>query len=501
MRTSDLAIHLDGKSSLYGQLSRALKLAILDGRLAPGSRLPGSRALAAELGLSRNTVLEAVAQLVDEGYAQARQGSGTFVCTPAQSDLPPRQLTIRGKASSNHPTIHTPRFSAAAQRALNVAAPGNTNWDLRRGHIPFDFRYGEPSYQDFPFELWGRLVGRRLRSAKLDDLAYRRPGGHPALREALCEYLQRARGAHCSEEQIAVVYGSQQAVDLLARLLIDPGDKAMIENPHYPGFRLVLEAYGAELVPVDVDEQGLQTDLLPSDPTIKLACVTPSHQYPTGAVLPASRRMALLEWAWKHDVTILEDDYDSEYRFSGRPLPCLQGLDQRQRVVYAGTFSKVLFPALRVGYVILPDNLVDPFLRLKSLADTGTASTEQVVLAEFLREGHFDSHLRRTRRRNGARREALISALERHFGDQVEVCGDNAGLHIMVKLSGQDPAQAAKLRRAAQQHGVRIYPLNACYLGPLPEAAFLMGYSSMEPEQIEEGVRRLAMAAETLKSS
>lgn len=503
MGTSDLVLDLDGEGPLYSQLYRALRDAILAGRLAAGSRLPGSRSLGALHGLSRNTALEAVSQLVDEGYAHSRQGSGTYVRTPTQSDVVALP-DIRKQDSASFSS--KPRaLSTAATRALEVAAPGSTNWDLRRSPVTFDFRYGEPSYRDFPFELWSRLTGRRLRSATIDDLAYRRPGGHPALREALSEYLVRARGARCRPEQIVVVYGSQQAVDLVARLLINPGDDVVLENPHYPGFRFVLEAYGACLLPIPVDEYGLDTGQLPNKPNIKLACVTPSHQYPTGAVLPAERRLALLDWATLNHVTILEDDYDSEYRFTGRPLPCLQGLDRAGRVIYAGTFSKVLFPSLRIGYVILPDDLIEPFLRLKALTDTGTASTEQSVLAEFLREGHFESHLRRTRRLNAARREALVEALNRQFGDEVRVGGDNAGLHVMVELtagaSDENGNPVDRLRRAALREGVRIYPIDQCYVNADPPAAFLMGYSSMEPEQIRDGVARLAVAARSLRAT
>ncbi len=489
--TGPLLLQLDGEGPRYSQLYRALRAAVLDGRLPAGSRLPSSRALGRELTLSRNTVVEAVAQLVAEGYAVGRQGSGVYV----SSELPDAVSDVG--ASSPHRVADTsaaaePRLSEAAERALAVAPRGATNWDLRRGRIPFDFRYGEPAYQDFPFETWGRLLGRRMRSARLDDLAYRAPGGHPALREALADYLVRARGARCTADQIVVVSGSQQGVDIAGRMLVDPGDRVALEEPHYAGFRLALESIGATLVGVEVDEHGLVTDDLPED--VRLICVTPSHQFPTGAVLPAARRLALLDWARATGATILEDDYDSEYRYGGRPLACLQGLDESGSVIYAGTFSKVLFPALRTGYVVLPERLVEPFLRMKSLADTGAASAEQVVLAELIAEGHFDRHLRRTRRSNGERRRALVDALASRLGDRVRVSGDSAGLHLMVYLPGRTPAEVHGLRRAALGHGVGIYPTDACYLRPPKTGAFLMGYTTMEPERIAEGVRRLAAA-------
>ena len=354
---------LDGEGPLNRQVDRGLRRAILEGRLAPGERLASSRSLAREAGISRNTVLHAYQQLVAEGYAVVRRGAGTFVTT----ELPDAALPERRSSSSRPRSGKSIRGSELSDYGarLTRAAPRGVSWSPRRARLPYDFRYGEPAYTDLPYASWSRAVARRVRTATRRDLDYGPPAGAPELREALARYLRKSRGVACEPEQVIAVNGSQQAIDLAVRLLVSPGDGAVIEDPHYPGHRLVLEAAGAEVYAIPVDRDGLRVDRLPGS-GVSLACVTPSHQFPTGAVMPLSRRLELLAWARATGAWLLEDDYDSEFRYDGRPVESLQGLDRDSRVIYSGTVSKVLFPSLRIGYLVAPRPLVEAFLAAKA---------------------------------------------------------------------------------------------------------------------------------------
>ncbi len=291
--------------------------------------------------------------------------------------------------------------------------------------LPYDFRYGPPSFTDFPHETWCRIVARRARRITIRDLDYGTPEGLPALREAIAEYVGRARAIACTPDQILVVNGSQQALDLAARVLVDPGDVVLMEEPHYRGARTVMKAAGARIETIEVDEHGLRTAELAQRRTLsRLAIVTPSHQFPTGAVMPLGRRLELLAWARRSGACIFEDDYDSEYRYSGRPIEALAALDDSACVLYAATFSKVMFPSLRLGYMILPERLVEPIRSVKALMDTGGPHLAQAALVDFIREGHFERHLHRTRTRNASRRAAMLEAIERHLGSRAQVSGD-----------------------------------------------------------------------------
>jgi GntR family transcriptional regulator/MocR family aminotransferase len=291
------------------------------------------------------------------------------------------------------------------------------------------------------------------------------------------------------------VQGSQQAIDLAARLLVEPGDTAVLEDPHYPALLLALEAAGAEILALPVDAEGLCVEQLPARGA-RLACVTPSHQFPTGAVMPLARRLALLAWARDSDAFVLEDDYDSEFRYDGRPIESLQGLDRDERVLYVGTMSKVLFPSLRIGYVVLPEPLVGVFQAAKAVADTGSAGLEQRALAEFIADGSFERHLRRARTRHGARRRSLVLAIGEHLGGAVEVTGANAGLHVVLWLRGVAAERAAELRQRAAAAGVGVYSVRPFYQRAPTRAGLLLGYASLDEEAIREGVRRLASALE-----
>ena len=487
---------LDGEGALHRQLYRALRAAILDGRLAPGARLPGTRALALELGVSRNTVLQASEQLIAEGYAETHPRSGTFVrCFgDVPASLPLRTVP---EHESNETGTSPTQLSGLGRRLALAVAPGRATWSIGRESLPCDFRYGEPSYDDLPLDTWSRLLGRRARRLSVRRLAYQPPGGAAELREALAGYLARARGVACVPEQILVVHGSQQSIDLSMRLLVDPGDGVVLEEPHYTGFSFCANAAGARLHHVPVDESGLRTDELAAIESARLACVTPSHQFPTGGVLTLPRRVALLDWAARRDAYVLEDDYDGEFRFDGNPIECLQALDQGGRVLYTGTASKLLFPSLRIGWLVAPPALAPHFLNAKALADTGTASIEQLALADFIAEGHLERHARRARNRTAARRMVLLDAIERELGDRARVLGARAGLHVLLQLPDL-PARALRpLRTACRERGVGVYPATPYYARPPEHAELLLGYAALGEAAIREGIRRLRQAIDS----
>jgi GntR family transcriptional regulator/MocR family aminotransferase len=484
-------LKLDGRTRLGDQIYRALRGAILEGRLAPGLRLPPTRALAEESGVARNTVLVAYERLLAEGYVEGRVGSGTYV-TPALSPPLPRAA----RAGEPAETLAAPTGLAAFGRRLLVDGPVSALPEPSRP-VRYDFRYGLPPMDAVPVDLWRRLAGRRLRRPTPASLGYGPAEGHRPLREALADYLRRARGVVCAPEQILVVNGSQQALDLAARVLIDRGDRVVLEEPHYLGARRVFEAGGARLVPVPVDADGLDPARLPRIGA-RLAYVTPSHQFPTGALLSLPRRLALLAWARHHRAWLIEDDYDSEYRYAARPIEALQGLDRGERVLYVGTLSKVLFPALRLGYLVLPMALVAPFTRAKALTDRHTSTFEQEVLADLIADGHFERHLRRTRARNAARRRALLEALGTHVGNRVDVGGANAGIHLVVWLRDVAPSALPDLVERAARLDVGVYPVTPHYLTPPARAGLLLGYAAMSEREIDEGIRRLTRALEAV---
>jgi GntR family transcriptional regulator/MocR family aminotransferase len=340
-----------------------------------------------------------------------------------------------------------------------------------------------------------------VRRLSVRRLAYQPPGGAPELREQLAGYLSRARGVACTPEQILVVHGSQQAIDLTVRLLIDPGDRVVLEEPHYTGFSFCLTALGADVVHVPVDEHGLLVDRLAHVESARLACVTPSHQFPAGGVLTLPRRLALLDWARTRDAHVLEDDYDGEFRFASRPLESLQALDRHGRVLYSGTASKILFPALRIGWLVVPAALLDGFRAALALADTGTASIEQLAFADLIREGHLERHVRRSRARHGARRAALLHALRRELDGRATLLGDSAGLHVLLRLPELAGRDVARLRAACRERGVGVYPAAHFYARPPRHAELLLGYGGLDERAITEGVRRLARALDTVSRS
>jgi GntR family transcriptional regulator / MocR family aminotransferase len=489
-------LKLDADGPLYDQIYRALRGQILGGRLAAATRVPATRDLALELGVSRNVAIMAYRQLLDEGYLTARIGAGTFVAR----ELPRHLATVAARHRPSASRTPVPvRLSAYARRVREVSHGLQFTWAPRRDVLPYDFRYGPPSFTDFPHETWCRVMARRARRVTIRDLDYGSPEGLPALREAIADYVGRARAIVCTPEQVLIVNGSQQALDLAARVLVDPGDVVMMEEPHYRGARTVMRAAGAKIETIAVDEHGLCTDELATRRTLsRLAIVTPSHQFPTGAVMPLGRRLELLSWARRGGACIFEDDYDSEYRYSGRPIEALAALDDSGCVLYAATFSKVMFPSLRLGYMILPERLIEPIRSVKALMDTGGPSLAQAALVDFIREGHFERHLHRTRTRNANRRAAILDAIERHLGGRAQVSGINAGLHLMLWLRDLPASRSRELRMRAAGAGVGVYPVEPFYLNPPKQVGLLLGYASMPEKQIAEGIRRFASVVNSL---
>ena len=480
-----LALALDPRSAtpLHRQLYDEIRAAVLGGRLSAGARLPSTRALASDLAVSRNTVAGAFDQLLAEGYIEGRPGAGTFVAKELPEDLlrvSPRVLAPTGAAAPAPELSRRGRMLAATP-----VAPAS-----RDGA----FRPGIPALDAFPRDLWARLAARLYRQSRIDLFSYGDPAGHAPLRRAIAEYLRAARGVNCRWEQVIVTSGSQQALDLAARVLLDPGDTAWVEDPGYFGARGAWMAAGVRCVPVPVDAEGLsvaQGEL--TAPQARMAYVSPSHQYPLGVTMSLARRMALLAWARRRGAWIAEDDYDSEFRYAGRPLAALQGLDTGGRVIYIGTFSKVLFPALRLGYMVVPAGAVDAFAAARALADRHPPGPSQALLAEFLAEGHFARHIRRMRTLYAERQDALVSAARRECAGLLEVSPADAGMHLVAWLpKGSNDREVSRRAAAA---GISAPPLSAYYQhADAARPGLLLGYSCVNRRKIQVSARRLAAA-------
>jgi GntR family transcriptional regulator / MocR family aminotransferase len=474
-------VTLDRRKALpiHRQIYDGYREAILDGRLRPGQRLPSTRTLADDLGISRIPAVTAFAQLFAEGYLESRVGAGTFV-SAALPDPPLRRATREPvRAPRPGPRVVPPSpLTPAIQPWLRVSGP---------------FRLHQPALDAFPADLWARLVARHARRLSPRHMDYGDAMGLPALREALASHLRTFRSVSASADQIMIVSGSQQALALSARALLAPGDAAWLEDPGYPGARDALLVADARIVPVPVDEDGLDVAAgIARAEGARVAYVTPSHQYPLGVVMSASRRLLILDWARRRGSWLIEDDYDSEYRYDGPPLTSLQGLDRDARVLYVGTFSKILFPALRVGYLVIPRDLVDRFRRLRNAMDIFPAPLLQAVLADLIGEGHFARHLRRMRALYAERRRALVAALDRELGDVAHVIGDHAGMHLVALLPQGADDQSIAVR--AMRRGISAAPLSSCYLGPVVRQGLVLGFGSARPGQMLEAVRKLRAA-------
>jgi GntR family transcriptional regulator / MocR family aminotransferase len=461
---------------LFGQVYRHLREAILTGGLRGGEKLPSTRDLADQLGISRTVVLLAYDQLLAEGFAVARSGSGTYVSGEIRMDHGGRfQKNARLRQS------RVGSSAAAAWTRMNFPQP-------KPRLLPYDFAYGRSDLEKFPFEMWRRMLLRCARRAPVSELDYGPAGGSNALREAVCAHLRRSRAVVCDPAQITIVNGSQQALDLIARVLIEPGDRVAIEDPSYQGTREILLAAGAQLLPVGLDRDGLNPEKLA--PGTRITFVTPSHQFPTGAILPLARRLALLKWAKRTNAVVVEDDYDGEFRYGDQPLESLQGLDREGRVIYIGTFSRTVFSALRIGYLIAPRALVQAFTAAKWLCDRHTATLEQETLAEFISSGMYERYLRRVRRRNAACRDALIESIDKYLGERVEVTGDGGGAHVVLWPKRRVTEDA--VLSAAAGKGVGVYGISGYFLKKPSRTGIMLGYSRIRENQIREGIRRLS---------
>jgi GntR family transcriptional regulator/MocR family aminotransferase len=475
---------------LYRQIYEGYRRAVLEGRLRAGERLPPTRVLAGELGVSRLPVLHAFDQLVAEGYCESRIGAGTFVADAVPEEPDGR----RGPAGVPAPTV--PPGARPLGSGPIREATGPPPWLLGSG----PFSIGGTARDHFPLKSWATLVARHARALQPEDLRYGDRRGLRAFREAIAGYLRVARGVRCGPDQVMVTNGSQQALELTARALIDPGSPVWFEEPGYWGARGALTMAGARLEPVPVDAEGLDVAAgIARCPEARAVFVTPSHQFPLGSTMTASRRLQLLRWARRAGAWIIEDDYNSEYRYESLPITALQGLDMDWRVVYIGTFSKVLAPALRLGYLVLPPDLVERFAAIRWTMDIAPAGFWQAVLTEFLNGGHFGRHLRRTSKLYRERRSVLIEALKRELGGAVGVLGARAGLHLVVTLPPpvDDHAVAAR----AAQEGLRVMPLSWCFLGSRRRPGLVLGYGDTSVEEIPEAVRRLRRALSAVMSA
>jgi len=460
---------------LYRQVYRGMRQAILGGAAGAGERLPSTRDLAEQLGISRTVVLLAYEQLLAEGFITGRGGSGTYVSEG-----------LAGNGSPGKRRLARLRLSRFGEAAMGSMATVNT--PLPRPVAPrYNFIYGRSDLETFPFALWRRLLLRQARRGSTRQFDYGSALGNPELRAAICAHLRRARAVVCDPSEVMVVNGSQQALDLVMRVLVQPGDAVAIENPQYDGIREALRVAGARLRPVPVDRDGLDPARLPED--ARMVFVTPSHQFPTGAILSLDRRLALLRWARRRNAVIVEDDYDGEFHYDGRPLESLQGLDREGRIIYIGTFSRTVFPALRIGYLIAPASLVPAFTAAKWLSDLHSATLEQQTLAEFIRGGMYERHLRRLRRRNTARRAALLEAIGKYLGDRVEVTGEGAGAQVVL-WPRKRVSEEAIVAEAAKK-GVGIYGIAHCYVRKPSRPGFLLGYARLTEREIREGIRLL----------
>jgi GntR family transcriptional regulator/MocR family aminotransferase len=464
--TLDLPLDLDGiGGSHHVRVHHGLRDAILDGRLAPGSRLPASRALAAQLGMRRNTIVAAYEQLLSEGLAEARVGAGTYVAVhvpsgPARpSNLPPTEL-----------------------------AP-------RRGVFTLGCTASDALFQD----RMRRAIAKRLRTLDPVHLGYGDPRGGHELRERIAEHLAVSRGMRCDPACIVLVSGTQQGLRLCLSAILRPGDAAWMEDPGYPAARNALRAAGARMVAVPVDEAGLVVDEgRRRAPTARVAYVTPSHQFPTGVAMRMNRRIALLDWARTAEAWVLEDDYDSEFRYGGAALTALAGIDAAQRVIYFGTFSKVLFPGLRMGYVVLPPSLLACVLAARAAADRFPPSLLEGALADLIASGDVSAHIRRMRGRYRAARDTVANTLIAHSAGALRVATPDQGLHLVAYLNpAAPPGAAAGIREAA---GVQAWLLSETRLEPGPSDGFVLGFSGHSITDLEDGAKRLAkMAAEAVQ--
>lgn len=481
-------LKVSDKTPIYQQLYDYLRAAILSGQIPIGTQMPSTRALASELGVSRNTVLSAYDQLFAEGYLETVGGKGTFVThTLPESMLRPPHP--RRRAATQTSRQH--HLSKRVTDLLNAPTMPSEPFARRLNQA---FKGGIPALDQFPYDIWGRLVARHAHGLHPQIMIYQDAAGYRPLREAIAEHVLLARQVRCTPDQVIIVTGSQGGLYLTARVLLDPGDVAWMEDPGYIGAQRALAAAGAKLAFVPVDDEGFNLDAgIQQNPNARLVYLTPSHQFPLGVTLSLRRRLDLLAWARNHRAWLLEDDYDSEYRFAGRPLASLQGLDDSESVIYVGTFSKVMFPSLRLGYLIVPPGLVDAFLAYRSAIDYHHPLLEQAALADFISEGHFSRHIRRMRALYATRRGLLLDALR---DSPLQLDASEAGMHLVGWLPPGISDQHA-VQRAAE-YDVSVAPVSAFATHANVPAGLMMGYSAVDEAEIRRGAEQLMRALDSL---
>ena len=475
-------LQLDGQGPLHVQLARALRVAILDGRLRSGCRLPSTRFVSKELGLSRTTVLAAYEQLRAEGFIAGKVGSGSYV-GPVLTRVP----APAASPALAPPSRYTQRMMDAMPRP---AVPMNAD-------VRYHMQYGAPLINPALTTAWSRELAQ---AARYTDPHYPNPQGLPALREAVCDYLARRRGVRVDADRVLIVNGTQQALALTARVLLDEGDPVALEEPRYFGAYQIYRAHGARLLPVPVDDEGLICRHLPEQPP-RLVFVTPSHQFPSGSVMSLRRRMELLQYANERSCWVVEDDYDSEFRYDVHPLPALRAMDEHDRVIYIGTFSKALLGSLRLGYMVLPSALCEYFKRTKWLDDMGCSSIDQAALANFMQCGAFERHLRRASQMLKARRSALIAGLREHAGDRFDINDSHAGMHLVAWLRDMDHAQCRALIDYALTQGLGLHAIAPAYFTPPPRPGLLLGYAGLSVAELREATALLGRCLRTLPTA
>jgi GntR family transcriptional regulator/MocR family aminotransferase len=489
-----IAVDSRAKSPMHRQLYEWFRRAIVTGQMRSGQRVLSTRSLAAELKISRIPVLNAYEQLLAEGYFETFVGAGTCVAGSIPDDM---AIPTLGKGQKTFPEEI---IRKVGQRRISRRAVALTHLPIQSWlNIVGAFRVSLPALDHFPLGGWSKLVARHSRKPAQGIMGYGDAMGYLPLREAIGEYLGAARAVRCDPSQIMVTTGSQQGLLLTAQVLVDPKDRVWIEEPGYPSARQAFIAAGAQLIPVPVDQEGMNvSEFIRRSQKARAVYITPSHQYPLGMTMSATRRMLLLNWAIRNGAWVIEDDYDSEYRFGSRPIASLQGLDTDARVIYVGTFSKVMFPALRLGYVVVPKDLLPAFCAARDAADVFSSTLYQLVMTDFIREGHFARHIRRMRMLYMERRGALVKAIRAQMGDTLEVIGAEAGMHLAALLaSGTDDVAVSK---DAARRGISATPLSTCYLRPPARTGVILGYGGANAYQIHDGIRKLNMSVQGLRA-
>ncbi len=493
-KSSTLPLNLRGprpRLPLYRWLYDELRSAILAGHLRPGARLPATRDLAAQYGISRPTIVTAFEQLRSEGYVEGKVGSGTYVSRTLPDEL---LLATPAKSETRTPRRGIP-LSAYARRLRPLSRAESR--PVRA------FRANQPALDAFPMSLWAQVATRRLRRVSARLLAGGEALGYRPLREAVAEYLNTSRGVKCTADQVLIISGVQQALDRTAHLLLDTGDPVWMEEPGYPGAAVVFRAMGATICPVPVDDEGLNLEAgqrrWQRQPRPRLVYVTPAHQFPLGVTMSLSRRLSMLEWARRSRAIIFEDDYDSEYRYSGRPIPALQGLDRAAMVIFAGSFTDALFPALRLAYLVVPWDMVDIFAAAESVSTHHPPLIDQAILCDFIQEGHFARHVRRMRELYAERLSVLVKCAQERLGGLLQIPAVEAGLRTVGWL--QDGILAEHAAQAAAKYDVEVLPLSRYAYGRSRRNGLVLGFAAVGASELRRGVEQLARALEECRKT